>query len=136
MPRTREKTKGRRSGAPFVMLRHDLLEHPDYIALKNPAKVLLIDVLKHYNGRNNGDFVITLKVLRAQGWTSEDTMRRATKQLIDAGLLVITRQGGRHLPSLYGVTFYPIDECGGKLDVSPTKVPLRKLSLHNKNGAP
>ena len=38
------------------------------------------------------------------------------------GILMMTRQGGRNKASLYAVTFQPINECGGKLDIAPTDI--------------
>ena len=35
----------------------------------------------------------------------------------------MSRQGGLHQCSLYAVTFYRVDECEGKLDISPTPSP-------------
>lgn len=139
--RARLTGKGASGGGLFVMLRHDLIDHPDYIALSFPAKVLLVDVLRQLKFRkgetiNNGDLSITLKVMRPYGWNSNDTLTRATRELIEAGLLIQTRQGGRHKCSLYGVTWFAIDECGGKLDIAPTRTPLRPLSLKIKTAIP
>jgi len=136
MAKTRAKAKGRKDLWLFVMLRHDLIDHPDYLALSHPAKTLLVDVLRHYNGSNNGDFAITLSVMSKRGWTSKDTLVRATKELIEADLLMLTRQGGRHRCNLYAVTFWPIDECSGKLDVPSTTTPPRKLDLKNTKPGP
>lgn len=56
------------------------------------------------------------------GWRSRDTLERALHQLIDAGLIELTRQGGLNRCSLYALTWHAIDECGGKLDVPATRV--------------
>lgn len=113
----------------FVRLRHDLLDNYDFINLNYTAKSLLIDVLRQFNGSNNGDFCITLSVMKRRGWTSNDTLRNAAKELIKANLLILTRQGGRNSCNLYGVTWEPINECKGKIDIKPTLTPLRKLSV-------
>ena len=42
--------------------------------------------------------------------------------LLETGMIELTRQGGLHCASLYAVTWLPIDECGGKLDVNATAV--------------
>lgn len=125
----RPRGKSGQKGRPFVMLTKDLLSHEDYINLSHIAKVLLVDVLRQFKGGNNGDFCITLKVMRAYGWTSNASLTKAKNELIEAELLVLTRQGGRNQCSLYGVTFYPIDECSGKLDIKPTSTALRAFSL-------
>jgi len=58
------------------------------------------------------------------GWRSNDQLRKALGELLREGWIIITRHGGRHMASLYAVTFLQIDECGGKLDVKPTTAPL------------
>ncbi|MBB3170161.1 hypothetical protein [Simiduia aestuariiviva] len=128
MARTdRKKHKGRGGSPTFVRLFHRLLDNPDYINLGHTARSLLIDVLRQYNGRNNGDLCVTLTVLRKRGWTSNDTMRRALGELINAGWIIQTRQGGRNSASLYAVTFEPIDDCRGKHDLKSTITAPRKL---------
>jgi hypothetical protein len=81
-----------------------------------------------YNGKNNGDFCITLSVMKARGWTSNDTLRTAMQELIEAELVILTRQGGRNRCNLYGITWEPIHECKNKLDIGPTLVPIKPLS--------
>ena len=126
--------RNKRKGPQFVMLRYDLLDCPDFIGLSSSAKELLLYLLRQFNGYNNGDFSLTLTVLRKWGFTSNDTVRRAANELISANLLELTRQGGRRKCSLYGVTFMQRNECGGKLDLPPTAAPVRALSMKRKAG--
>lgn len=124
---------GRKGGSPpFVRLFHSLLDSPRYISLSHPAKTLLVDMARHYNGRNNGDLCVTLKVMRVRGWRSNSTLRRALKALLGAELIMLTRQGGRNPCSLYAFTWLPVDECGGKLDIKPTATPPIPLTLPKK----
>lgn len=127
MARPRGKSGGKKRR--FVMLDHALLNSPRYLGLSYKAKILLTDALVQFNGNNNGDFCLTLSVMKQRGWCSNDTLGRATKELIDANLLVLTRQGGRNKCNLYGVTWIEIHECGGKLDIKPTPTPLEPLSI-------
>ena len=60
--------------------------------------------------------------MSARGWKSKDTLYRARDELIENGMILLARQGGKHQCSLYAVTWKPIDECGGKLDVPATTV--------------
>ncbi|WP_445362787.1 hypothetical protein ACJJIQ_19510 [Microbulbifer sp. ANSA003] len=123
----------RKKGAspPFFQLYHRLLDLPAYIALPHPAKSLLMDMARQYNGRNNGDFSVTLKVMGSRGWTSNSTLRRALKALIDVDLVMLTRQGGLNKCSLYAFTWLPIDECAGKLEVKHTAAPPIPLAMHS-----
>ena len=127
MARPRNKSgNGKRR---FAMLWHDLMDLPEYIQLSHKSKNLLTELLRQYNGRNNGDFCLTLSVIKKRGWNSNDTIRSAAKELIEAELIILTRQGGRNMCSLYGITWEPIDECKNKLDIPPTKTPIKPLSF-------
>ena len=44
-------------------------------------------------------------------------------ELLQAGMIELTRQGGLHCPNLYAVTWIGIDDCSGKLDVKPNPAP-------------
>jgi len=126
--KSRQKRRG--GTPPFFQLKHQLLDLPAYIALSHPAKTLLVDMGRQYKGYNNGDLCVTLKVLEVRGWKSNSTMRNALQALIDAELVMQTRQGGRNLCSLYAFTWLPINECGGKLDFAETNTPPVPLHAH------
>ncbi len=130
MARTRQKIKGRGGSPPFFQLYHKLLDLPAYISLPHPAKTLLVDMARQYNGHNNGDFCVTMKIMKLRGWTSNGTLRRALKALISADLVLVTRQGGLNKCSLYAFTWLSIDECGGKLELNPTRTPPIPLHQH------
>lgn len=106
-----------------------VLNHPDFIGLSYPAKALLLDVGAQYNGFNNGDLCAAHSVLKERGWKSNDTRTRALNELLKARLLVQTKFGGLNAgPHLYALTWQPIDECGGKLDIATTgKKPYRQF---------
>ena len=100
-----------------------------FYSLNHAAKTLLTYIASQYNGHNNGDLCATLSILKKYGFNSQDTVTRSIKALINNGLIELTRAGGKHwstgtnLPSLYALTWQPIDECKGKLDVKPTIKP-------------
>lgn len=109
-------------------------EHPDYFGLSGNATKLLIDFTCQYNGRNNGDMTAAYSILKKRGWKSQDTISKAVKQLLDARLVIRTREGRFCNPGgfchLYGITWQPINECPGKnLDIGPTVTPPRQFSL-------
>lgn len=59
-----------------------------------------------------------------RGWKSKATLDKARRELIERGVITLTRQGGRKWPCLYAITLYWIDECKGKrLEVAPTNAP-------------
>ena len=98
------------------MLKESLLSSREYAALSPRAVKLLIDIGSQYNGKNNGDLCAALEIMKSKGW-KKATLHRATMELLEAEFIFKTQQGGRHKPSLYALTFFQLDECGGKLEV-------------------
>jgi len=122
--RSRVKHKGRSDTPPFVMLRRDIMRYENFKTMGgNPTK-LLIDLLSQYNGRNNGDLCAAWTLMKERGWNSKGTLHRSLKELLQRGWIVKSRQGGKHKASLYAITWLPIDECDGKLDIAPTITPI------------
>lgn len=123
MPSKRRKLKGRAETAPFVQLPRRVLRHPKFLHLPSRALRFLIGLLAQYYGSNNGDLEMTWKTAEEYGWKSRDTLNSARKDLLDAGFIVVSRQGGKNIPTLFAVTFYPIDYCRGKLHIPETVTP-------------
>ena len=120
------RQKGRRVNDSFVMLPHHVLGHEIFRTLSCRATKLLIDLLAQYRGYNNGDLAATLKMMQERGWNSSDQLQKAKNELIEKDVIIVARQGGRNKAGLYAVTFFPIDECKGKLDVrSTTTAPVK-----------
>jgi hypothetical protein len=63
------------------------------------------------------------------GFVSKDTLQRAKRELLEKQLIIQTREGRFTNPdgvcALYALTWLPLDECGGKLDV--TTIPARRF---------
>src|SRR5262245_53689309 len=134
MARTRRQIKGRRNHGTFTMLLHAYFQSPEYAELSPRAVKLLLDLLCQFTGHNNGDLCCTWSPqsngrpnqwpgMRQLGWRSKSQLSKALKELQARGWIVVTRRGGRHMCSLYAVTFHGINECGGKLDVAESPVP-------------
>ncbi|ODB82751.1 hypothetical protein A3193_18555 [Candidatus Thiodiazotropha endoloripes] len=121
---SRQKARGRKESGPFVAIPKQVLESSAYAVLTAHEVKLLIDLTVQYNGSNNGDLCVAWSMMKTKGWKSKGTLYRAIKGLLERGFLVLTRQGGKHKPSLYAITFRAIDECKGKLDVQPTVTAL------------
>ena len=126
MTLTRQKAKGRKDEGSFLALPHAVIDSANYRALSAHAVKLLIDVGGQYKGTNNGDLSAVWKILHPRGWRSRDTLTRALAELQHFGLIEKTRQGGLNHCSLFAITWKSIDECKGKLDVSPTHKPSHK----------
>ena len=119
----RRSRKGR-GGGRFLSLPKEWTDSSQWAALSATDLKLLIDLATQYNGSNNGDLCATWSVMKKRGWRSPGTVSKAIHSLIEKQWLLLTRQGGRHAPSLFALTFWGIDACGGKLDVPANPVPM------------
>ncbi len=120
---SRLKTKGRRDAGTFFGFPHAVMDSTNYLRLSTKAVKLLNDIGRQYNGFNNGDLCATFSLMKPRGWISKSTLHEALEELLHYGLILISRQGGRHKASLYALTWHPINECKGKLDIQPTTIP-------------
>jgi len=119
--------KGRSKAGSFLSLPHVVLNCDDYVNLSHLGIKLLIDISMQYDGKNNGNLSATFSILKKRGWKSTASLAKALKELLAKNLIKKTRQGGRNQCCLYAVTWRPIDECGGKLDVKSTTVAPRRF---------
>lgn len=88
-----------------------------FMGASHPARSLSIEVFRQLNGKNNGHLQLAAPWLRSRGWTSNDVINRAKNELINRGLLILTRQGGMNAgANLYAVTWLPISDFSG-LDI-------------------
>ncbi|MEE2731089.1 MAG: hypothetical protein VYA55_09720 [Pseudomonadota bacterium] len=112
----------------FFHLPDVLIDHPDYIALSDGARSLLTFIGRQYRGHNNGDLQATMSFMKKYGYTSNRALTAHRKELIERNWIIRTRMGGLGMgPDLFAITWQPIDECKGKLDMKPTLFPIRSL---------
>jgi hypothetical protein len=91
------------------VLRKDLFLSSEYGRLSPAACKVLLRVHLQYTLRNNGNLTITANEFRGYGFKSKATLWKAKDELVAAGWLQVTRQGGLHYPSLYALTWESID---------------------------
>ena len=131
--------RDKRDGGAFIALPMSVVTSRAFIEAGPHARSLLIDLYLQYRGDNNGDLSACWKFMRARGWRSETTLTKSKRELIELGLIVETRKGARpNKASLYAVTWCALDDCGGKLDISPAGFPrgayrLRDVPYPEKN---
>jgi hypothetical protein len=121
--------KGRRERGNFLLVPADVANSPNFCRLSMKSKALILDMGARYNGHNNGDLAMPWSWMKLRNWRSKDTLKNAKDELIQYGIIELTRQGGLHGPSLYAFTWMPINECNGKLDVPASAVPSGKWKL-------
>ena len=127
MAPTLQKAKNRRESGAFLAVPCSVLNSDNYKKLSAKGTKLLWDVasqirMKYGGPINNGDLCITPKIMKDRGWNSRESLFTARNELTHYGFISETRKGGRNRASLYALTFFAIDECEGKPDVSATKV--------------
>jgi hypothetical protein len=122
--------KGGFSGIPRIVM-----DHRDYINLSGNAVKLLNELARQYRGSNNGDLTTAYSLLRQRGFKSKGTIERNRKELIEARLIIKTREGRFTNPhgvcALYALSWQSIDECNNKLELAATITPPRKFSLEH-----
>lgn len=112
MARNKHKNKGRFAGIPL-----NVVNSVAYKSLTGNAAKLLTILTYFYNSYNNGNLAITQSILG--DWITKNTMYSARDELLIKGFIVINAYGGRSfggkkLPSLYALTFYPMNELKEK----------------------
>ena len=126
MAKSYSKVKGRAGNGAFLALPHALLNTGKALNLSGWSHKLINDLGVQYNGFNNGDLCATWSMMKKRGWRSPSTLHASVKELLLAGFIVVTRQGGRNRPTLYALTWQPVDECKGKLDAGMKKIEAGK----------
>lgn len=130
MARNPERRAGK---ARFTGIPHHIMDSENYALLDGWGVKLMLDLAKQYNRYNNGDLSLAWSQMRERGWRSKGTLEAAKNRLLELGFIEQTRQGWRKKCSLFALTWEPIDECKGKLDVKPTERPSNRWKEPVKN---
>lgn len=124
----REKAQGRREGGFFIPLPIAVLQSENFKTMSPKGKLIFWALMAQIEvgkggARNNGNLCASPKMVKSPGLKSDATIHEGTKEVLARGFIEQTRQGGLHMgPNLYAFTFWPINECNGKLDCRATVV--------------
>jgi hypothetical protein len=119
-----EHITGGYSGIPWVVM-----DSLSFKGATDKAKSLLLALMRQHNGFNNGQLHLTKKWLNNQGWTCDESNRKATKELIERGLVIQTKWGGLNAgTNKYALTWYDITNYVG-LDITKAGYRLSAWSL-------
>jgi hypothetical protein len=113
--RGRAKGRGEKPHS-FVQFPHYMLRSPQFQQLSARACKVLFYLAAQYKGKNNGDLQATYTLAKSAGIRSAANLRAGTVELEEAGFIVKSRNGGRNSCSLYALTWFPVDDCKGKLE--------------------
>lgn len=90
----------------FAALPWSVLDSSAYQGLGPPAKALLVEIARQLVIGNNGCLLASGAYLKPRGWSSNDVITRALKELVKAGLIHQTVMGHRpNKASWYAVTW-------------------------------
>tara|TARA_R110001592_G_scaffold337300_1_gene623636 strand:- start:251967 stop:252380 length:414 start_codon:yes stop_codon:yes gene_type:complete len=91
-----------------------IMETDSYMKLNGSAVKLLNELCYQARKSNNGDLTLAFHVLKHRGWNSRTTIEKARDELIEADLIVCTREGKFLNPggtcALYGLRWRAINE--------------------------
>jgi hypothetical protein len=83
----RAKRRRRYDGPKFIQLFRYMLDCPAYVSLSVWARAALIEVIRGYNGSNNGKIVLSVRDVAARLGCHRDTACGALHELIDKGFI-------------------------------------------------
>jgi hypothetical protein len=100
---------------PFIQISDLILSSEAYKNLGFSARSMLIEIVKYYNGRNNGSIFISKQVLKSRGF-SKNTATKALKELTSHGFIYMTKKGGNLNGgcSWYAITWLQINRIEGQ----------------------
>jgi len=107
------KPTGSSNSHRYIKIDDTLYNSVAFKTLSVPALKLWLDLRTQFNGSNNGTLVATLSRLRHRAWTSNSTLTRALRELVERGLLRYTRRSGRnvfHRASMFAFTDLPVPD--------------------------
>ena len=83
----RAKRRRRHDGPNFIQLYRYMLDCPAYVSLSPWARAALIEVIRGYNGSNNGKIILSVRTLADRLGCHRDTACDALQELIDKGFI-------------------------------------------------
>lgn len=125
-----KNAKDKRDKGGYIAIPFSVLNGAAYLGLNAYARMLLLDISAQYRGYNNGNLCAPWKLMHPRGWKSEATLNNAKKALLESRLIIETRKGARpNKCSLYALTWFALDDCSGKLEISAQSFPRGAYKL-------
>lgn len=119
-----ELISGKYAAIPWIVIDSD-----SFKGASDKAKSLLYALMRQHNGKNNGHLHLARKWLQSQGWTCDESNRKAVKELIERGLIIQTKWGGLNMgPNLYALTWHIISNYIG-LEINAKGYPYKAYHL-------
>ena len=102
----------RKGGLPyqFIAIPKAILASQEWQQLPAHARVLAIDLMAQYTGKNNGRLCPAWEVMRRCGWKSTHTLIAAKRALLECSFATLTRQGHPpRTPDWIAFTWWKLD---------------------------
>jgi hypothetical protein len=114
MPKRRRLNK--RIDAPHVRLYRWLLDSPAYLSLSCPARAVLVEIVRCYDGYNNGRIGLSVRKAAERCRIAPGTAKRAFEELQERGFVDCVTKGAfsrktQHA-SEWRLTWWPCDVTG------------------------
>ena len=122
MPRRHNRTSRRHREARHVRLYHWLLNSPAYLSLSTAARAVHVEIIRLYNGSNNGCIALSVRTAANRCRIARNTAARAFVELQDRGFIECVTRGAfsmkiRHAAE-WRLTHLPCD-VSGRLSEKP-----------------
>lgn len=112
----RHNPKGRSTTERFISLPHWMLNHRAWLSLSPVERCTLLEVMRLYNGANNGRLGLSNRVAAERIGCSKDTAGRALRTLVERGFIEVAERGrfDRKSPHAteFRLTLYGCDRTG------------------------
>jgi hypothetical protein len=121
----RRHLRRRRTGDYYAYIPVEVLTSDAHKSLPYYARAVLVAIAAQYRGNNNGDLAMTWQTGLSFGIWSKSHLVASLSELQHRGLIQKTKQGGKKPlgPTLYAITWQPIDDLRGKIASGPTTTP-------------
>ena len=137
MRTTKREAAPEKPSGNYAAFPHAVTGSPAFINLSDAAVRLLVELVSHHDGWNNGILHTTYTALRTRGLGSQSRVESAFTELIESGFIVKTRNGGLNLgPDTYALTWLPPspkDRAGKEkyMPLLPKPYPFNKFMVTN-----
>src|ERR1700729_3351907 len=81
------------TGPPFVQLPHFVIDSPAWRSLSFPAVAAFVQLMRVYNGTNNGQLGMSVRILAERLGCGKSTASRALDELDQKGFIGVQKVG-------------------------------------------
>ena len=113
------KGKTNRIKGGFVLFRYDVIDSPAFADLSGNAVRVFVALKRAFNGKNNGEIIMSCRMLNDKIGMSRATASRALKELQTHGFVRITRPGwyAGHVATIWELTETHNNMCSDYKDL-------------------